>query len=49
MSDKKEKKQYKVVFNGTKKEIISTSAGKYSKFINNIIHQYANVKKYYNI
>jgi hypothetical protein len=43
MSDNaKEKKQFKVVFNGTKKEVIS-SGTKFSKFINNLIRQYANV------
>ena len=41
--DTKEKKQFKVVFNGRKKEIIS-SGSKFSKFINTSIRQYANVK-----
>ena len=39
----KEKKQFKVVFNGTKKEVITTGT-KFSKFINTLIRQYANVK-----
>lgn len=43
MTDKeKEKKQFKVVFNGTKKEDLVTNGTKYSKFINNIIRSYAN-------
>ena len=37
-----EKKQFKVVFNGTKKEIIVNSGNSYTKFIRNLIHQYAN-------
>ena len=43
----KKKKQFKVVFNGTKKELIS-SGTKFSKFINSLIRQYANVKFYIN-
>lgn len=39
----KEKKDFKVVFNGTKKEEIATAGSKYSKFINNIIRPYSNV------
>ena len=45
MADSKqpsEKKQFKVVFNGTKKEIIVNSGNSYTKFIRNLIHQYAN-------
>ena len=44
MSDKtKEKKQYRVVFTGTKREVVATDGAKYSKFINTVVHQYANV------
>ena len=39
----REKKDFKVVFNGTKKEEIATAGPKYSKFINNIIRTHANV------
>ncbi len=38
----KEKKQFKIVFNGTKKELI-TSGSKFSKFIKTSISQYGNV------
>ena len=40
--DSKEKKQFKVVFNGKKKELIS-SGTKFSKFIKTSISQYGNV------
>jgi hypothetical protein len=36
-------KQFKVYFNGTKKEEIANSGAKFSKFINNLIRPYANV------
>ena len=39
----KEKKQYRVVFTGTKREVVATAGAKYSKFINSLVHQYANV------
>ena len=38
----KEKKQFKIVFNGTKKEL-TTSGSKFSKFIKTSISQYGNV------
>ena len=51
MADKtKEKKQYRVVFIGTKKEVVASTGSKYSKFINSLVHQYANVSfKIFNI
>jgi hypothetical protein len=39
----KVQKQFKVYFNGTKKEEIATSGAKFSKFINNLIRPHANV------
>ena len=39
----KAKKQFKVVFNGIKKEEIANAASKYSIFINNVIRPYATV------
>ena len=39
----KTEKQFKVYFNGTKKEEIANSGAKYSKFINNLIRPHANV------
>ena len=39
----KAQKQFKVYFNGTKKEEIANSGAKFSKFINNLIRPYANV------
>jgi len=39
----KVEKQFKVFFNGTKKEEIANSGAKFSKFINNIIRPHANV------
>ena len=47
MADKsKAEKQFKVFFNGTKKEEIANSGAKFSKFINNIIRPHANVNIY---
>ena len=44
MADKsKAEKQFKVFFNGTKKEEIANAGAKFSKFINNIIRPHANV------
>ena len=46
----KVEKQFKVYFNGTKKEEIANAGAKFSKFINNIIRPHANVILYlYNI
>ena len=46
----KDQKQFKVFFNGTKKEEIANSGAKFSKFINNLIRPHAKViKKYINI
>ena len=39
----KEQKQFKVYFNGTKKEEIVASGAKFSKFINNLIRPHAKV------
>ena len=39
----KAQKQFKVYFNGTKKEEIANSGAKFSKFINNLIRPHANV------
>ena len=39
-------KQFKVYFNGTKKEEIVTSGAKFSKFINNLIRPHAKVIKH---
>ena len=39
----KAQKQFKVYFNGTKKEEIASSGAKFSKFINNLIGPHANV------
>ena len=39
----KSEKQFKVYFNGTKKEEIANSGAKFSKFINNLIRPHANV------
>jgi len=42
MADKeKEQKQFKVYFNGTKKEEIANAGAKFSKFINNLIRPHA--------
>ena len=41
MAEAKAQKKYKVVFNGIKKESIAEAGNKYSKFINNLISQYA--------
>ena len=43
MAEGKVEKQFKVYFNGTKKEEIASSGAKFSKFINNIIRPHANV------
>ena len=42
----KEQKQFKVYFNGTKKEEIVTAGAKFSKFINNLIRPHAKVIKH---
>ena len=39
----KSQKQFKVYFNGTKKEEIASAGAKFSKFINNLIRPHANV------
>ena len=39
----KEQKQFKVYFNGTKKEEIANAGAKFSKFINNLIRPHAHV------
>jgi hypothetical protein len=39
----KAEKQFKVYFNGTKKEELSLPGSKFSKFVNNIIRPHANV------
>ena len=44
----KSEKQFKVYFNGTKKEEIANSGAKFSKFINNLIRPHANVIYNYN-
>ena len=41
----KDQKQFKVYFNGTKKEEIANSGAKFSKFINNLIRPYSKVIK----
>ena len=41
MTDKPAQQKFKVVFNGIKKESIAENGNKYSKFINNLIRQYA--------
>ena len=41
----KVEKQFKVFFNGTKKEEIANSGAKFSKFINNLIRPYSKVIK----
>ena len=43
----KVEKQFKVFFNGTKKEEIANAGAKFSKFINNIIRPHANVINHY--
>lgn len=45
----KAQKQFKVYFNGTKKEEIASSGAKFSKFINNLIRPHANVNININI
>ena len=49
MAEGKVEKQFKVYFNGTKKEEIASSGAKFSKFINNVIRPHANVIHFYNI
>ena len=39
----KDQKQFKVYFNGTKKEEIANSGAKFSKFINNLIRPHSKV------
>ncbi len=39
----KDQKQFKVYFNGTKKEEIVNAGAKFSKFINNLIRPHAKV------
>ena len=41
----KDQKQFKVYFNGTKKEEIVTAGAKFSKFINNLIRPHSKVIK----
>ena len=41
----KAQKQFKVIFNGMKKEEIAISGAKFSKFINNLIRPHSNVNK----
>ena len=41
----KDQKQFKVYFNGTKKEEIANSGAKFSKFINNLIRPHSKVIK----
>lgn len=41
MTDKKDSKKFKVVFNGIKNDVIAENGTKYGKFINNVIRQYA--------
>jgi len=41
----KDQKQFKVYFNGTKKEEIVASGAKFSKFINNLIRPHSKVIK----
>ena len=38
----RDQKQFKVYFNGTKKEEIVASGAKFSKFINNLIRKFYN-------
>jgi len=45
----KEQKQFKVYFNGTKKEEIANSGAKFSKFVNNLIRPHSKVKNIFNI
>jgi hypothetical protein len=42
----KDQKQFKVYFNGTKKEEIVSAGAKFSKFINNLIRPHAKVIKH---
>ena len=41
----KDQKQFKVYFNGTKKEEIVNAGAKFSKFINNLIRPHSKVIK----
>ena len=41
----KDQKQFKVYFNGTKKEEIVSAGAKFSKFINNLIRPHSKVIK----
>ena len=43
IEETKDQKQFKVYFNGTKKEEIVASGAKFSKFINNLIRPHAKV------
>jgi hypothetical protein len=47
MAEGKIEKQFKVYFNGTKKEEIASSGAKFSKFINNVIRPHANVINFF--
>ena len=47
MAEGKVEKQFKVYFNGTKKEEIASSGAKFSKFINNVIRPHANVINFF--
>lgn len=44
-----EQKQFKVVFNGTKKEGIAENGQKFTKFVGNLIRQFAKVHLLYYI
>ena len=43
--ESKDQKQFKVYFNGTKKEEIANAGAKFSKFINNLIRPHSKVIK----
>ena len=43
-----EQKQFKVIFNGTKKESIAEGGQRFTKFVGNLIRQFAKVF-YYNL
>ena len=42
----KEQRQFKIYFNGTKKEEIANSGAKFSKFVNNLIRPHSKVNIY---
>ena len=45
----KEQKQFKVYFNGTKKEEIAYAGAKFCKYVNNWIRPHSKVKNNFNI